>query len=368
MIGFRVDANKNIATGHLMRCMSIALAVKRLEGECLFLLAEDIFTEPLQEAGLPYHILGSRWNHLEEELPNLISLVKEISLDWLVVDSYQVTEPYLGRLNQEVPVLYIDDEKTRLHPVSALLRYSDWEQSVDTRILSGMAYVPLREEFYPKEDLGVKGRAEGKCAVLHNQENLSEGVLGRQAGSETVSVLVTTGGTDPFHIERRLMETWLLQKTNYESKMGIDLSFHFIVGAMAEEQERLKDLEDRYPFFHLHRNVKHMGDLMRQADFAVSAGGSTLFELCACGVPTVCFSFADNQAGFVKELEEHGIMQCVGDARERKDICEEILKRLFYYIENKESAKNYSKRMKELVDGKGAERIAEVLLMGKEYQ
>lgn len=40
---------------------------------------------------------------------------------------------------------------------------------------------------------------------------------------------------------------------------------------------------------------KKMSELMQQCDMAVSAAGSTLYELCACGMPTITYVLADNQ-------------------------------------------------------------------------
>lgn len=63
------DANETAATGHLMRCMTIAEACREKGVECEFWLAEDKETERLRQAGFSYRILGSQWDDLEKELP-----------------------------------------------------------------------------------------------------------------------------------------------------------------------------------------------------------------------------------------------------------------------------------------------------------
>ena len=60
-------------------------------------------------------------------------------------------------------------------------------------------------------------------------------------------------------------------------------------------EAQLKEMEHQYPPIKIHKNITNMSDYMRGCEMAVSAGGTTLFELCACGIPTVCFSFAENQ-------------------------------------------------------------------------
>ena len=69
MIVFRVDANEQVATGHLMRTLSIASACRKCGLMCEFWLAEEKETERIAKAGFPYRILGTRWDALEDELP-----------------------------------------------------------------------------------------------------------------------------------------------------------------------------------------------------------------------------------------------------------------------------------------------------------
>lgn len=59
---------------------------------------------------------------------------------------------------------------------------------------------------------------------------------------------------------------------------------------------------------------------MHSCELAVSASGTTLLELCACGIPTICFSFADNQMAFAASMDNYGAMCYVGDAREEHNI------------------------------------------------
>ena len=69
MIVFRVDANEQVATGHLMRTLSIASACRKCGLTCEFWLAEEKETERIAKAGFPYRILETRWDALEDELP-----------------------------------------------------------------------------------------------------------------------------------------------------------------------------------------------------------------------------------------------------------------------------------------------------------
>ena len=99
---------------------------------------------------------------------------------------------------------------------------------------------------------------------------------------------------------------------------------------------------------------------MRLADIVVSAGGTTLYELCACGTPTISYAFADNQLNNVEKFDEDGIIRYAGDAR-YTDIVPAVKKLLTKY-DSREYRQELSTRMQDVVDGKGAERIVRALI------
>lgn len=339
MIGFRVDANEKIATGHLMRCITIALECMRKGKKCMFYLAEDKETERLAELEIPYRILGSKWDDMETEITLLRNLVETDKLEWLVVDSYQVTRRYLELLQEKVPVLYMDDMGKDTYPISAIVHYTQWEdddsfsgkyEKTTVTTLWGMRYIPLRKEFT-------------QVSSLKKQFEREE------------SILITTGGTDTYNITGKLLQ----EISKYKELQNF--RYQVIVGNMNENEEFLRKLAEQDGRIKLHKNIKNMGDFMKACEVAVSAGGTTLFELCALGTPTVCFSFAENQETFAKEMGRRKIMQYAGDARYDEEIAGNICKKLLEFVTDKSLREGYSERMKQLVDGKGAERIASFL-------
>lgn len=336
MIGFRVDANEKIATGHMMRCIAIATECRRRGQECLFILAEDKETQRLKERGFAYHILNTKWDDMETERDKMKQLLQEKKMDWLIVDSYQATASYLMLLNQLVPVLYIDDMAEENYFVSALLHYSQWPEdrsyqemysSQGIKLLAGMQYAPLREEFL--QEVKEETREE--------------------------SILITTGGTDTYNVTEKVL------KSLAENEEFKNYKVHVIVGSLNQNKEDLRQIEEKDARIRLHENVKNMGEFMRKCKYAVSAGGTTLYELCACKIPTVCFSFADNQEGFTTEMGSHCIMIYAGDARRNEKIGEKIVEGLLSFLNNPEKEKIYRENMGQLVDGMGTQRIADFL-------
>lgn len=335
-VGFRVDANEHIATGHLMRCVAIAKECENFGMECRFYLAEDKMTDKLQEHQLPYYILHTQWNRLDLELPVMKSLIKKEQLQWLVVDSYQADAGYLMALNKECKVMYIDDLITERYDITAVLHYNYLKKDTayealyknsNTYVLAGADYVPLRKEF------------QQKVNVKREQ-----------------AILITTGGTDPYKITKQILE----HKREYKELQ--QYVFHVIVGNMNQSKNELELIANGDSQVILHQNVNNVSDYMRKCECAVSAGGTTLYELCACETPTVCFSFADNQKQFVHCMGQDGIMISAGDVRENKQIAQRILVNIVELIQRKELQAQLVEKMRNLVDSSGTIRIANVLL------
>ena len=106
-----------------------------------------------------------------------------------------------------------------------------------------------------------------------------------------------------------------------------------------------------------------MSVIMQECDIAISAAGSTLYELCAIGVPTIGFYFADNQR---QNMEAFGKLTPIMNAGDFSIGEEEVFafmeKGLKLLMESKELRVKISMAMRTLVDGNGAERLAEALM------
>ena len=145
-------------------------------------------------------------------------------------------------------------------------------------------------------------------------------------------------------------------------KKAVPDTLHIIIGKYNENRETLLELAKELPFLQLHENVTDMAALMSHCDLAISAAGTTLYELCAVGVPTVSFIMADNQITSAKAFAKAGAIPCAGDVRtEKEQVIDNILSfmtEMSQSIVKRTSAHDATSR---LVDGNGAFRIAEAL-------
>ena len=130
---------------------------------------------------------------------------------------------------------------------------------------------------------------------------------------------------------------------------------------MNSNKDSLYHLAEKNARMILHENVTEMAGLISSCDLAFSAGGTTLFELCAVGVPAVSFSISDVQYPCVHAFEKAGIIPYAGDVREGDAFYEKLLSMGIEIAENPTRRKELSAYMKQFVDGQGADRIARAI-------
>lgn len=335
MVFFRADANEVIGTGHVMRCISIAKAFAHRGIEALFIVADERSKVLIEQNGFGTICLNSEWTNMESELPKIREIICECNPNLLVVDSYYVTERYFSSLARECKIAYIDDMNQERFDIDILINYNIFAQSYDyswyigthTKLLLHPKYAPLREEFRDCPRHRIK---------------------------KTSDVLVSAGGADPEHVTERMISEIC------EKMIGV--RFHFVIGALNSRIVSIEEMAKEKGNVILHINEKYMAHLMKNCDIAISAAGTTLYELCATGIPTITYSLADNQLVAAEQFDKQGIMLSVGDCRGNVGFINQIAFSLGYLIENENKRKELSKRMQDLVDGQGAARIVEKLI------
>lgn len=315
-----------------MRCLSIARAFVKIEREVLFVTADHRGDYLIHQAGFKTTCLESNCLELnEEDIEELINFMKP---ELVLVDSYYVTNAYFRRISALVPVAYLDDLNAETWNVDFLINYNIFAGVTDyfryrgsqTKLILGPNYAPLRPEFQGLPNHIIK-------------ENVTD-------------ILVSAGGSDPEGITEKLIQ--------YICPAFPNIRFHFVVGVLNPRTGEIKNMERGNIVLHIQE--QHMAKLMMTCDMAISAAGSTLYELCACGTPTITYTLANNQLLVAEQFEKQGMMLNTGDCRSKAHFIDIIVRNMEKLAGDVDLRRSMSLRMRTVVDGKGADRIVKDFL------
>lgn len=343
-IVIRADGNASIGAGHLMRCMTIAEEIRERE-RVVFWCADEDSAAQVRARGFKVRVLGTDYRHMTEEVP-LLEKAAEGGGKTFLVDSYYISAGYLEALRAYGSVYLLEDVPGRTWQVDGVINYNAFAGEEDYReayghgggpggissgdsaipeFYIGAAYVPLRRQF-AGQDYQVRGQVK--------------------------ELLITAGGGDRENIAGRILE----------KIEGMDCEIHVVSGPYNPHGEWLDRYAAVHPRVKVHRQVTEMAELMLGCDLAVTAGGTTVYELCALGVPFVCFSCAENQEALTTYAGRQEIGLNAGEFHHDPDGTLERIGSLTRQAgADPELRRRMSHRARALVDGRGAKRLAAVL-------
>lgn len=343
MIGIRADANEIVATGHIMRCVTIAKELKKRGEEVVFLLADEYGISMLKEQDMPYFVMHTSWKNPKEEQKILCREIEKRNITAMLFDSYRFDREYFellqSRLGFKIRMAYIDDLFEDVYPVDVIINYNAYhtqfpykeayEKMGSAELCLGPSFVPLREEF---------GRSDIRDGMEKN-------------------VFLSCGGGDVLQSLHGIL------KKAVADERFTDVIFHVVVGRYHQKKECLEELAKVNDNILLHHNVSNMAELMEACRIAVSAAGTMLYELCAMERPTVFFVTADNQRYDSDFFAENERMLFAGDFRAEQEACiGRILDGMDMLLTNSCLCYEMKEKLRKVTDGRGAGRIADILI------
>lgn len=361
---FRTDASLQIGSGHVMRCLTLADALRSAAAECHFICREHPgnLLDTLREKGHPVHALpagdaigkgstsspahaewlGSNWL---SDADQTRAIVESIHPDWLIVDHYALDArwesalgPYCGRL------MVIDDLADRPHDCQLLLdqtlgRAPQAYRGLvpeDCLLLTGADHALLRPEFAALREYSLRRREQPKLAHL----------------------LITMGGVDPDNA------TGLVLDALKACTLPEDCRITVVMGARAPWLDDVKGLAATMPWpTQIEVNVADMARLMADSDLAIGAAGCTAWERCCLGLPTLMAVLAENQRANAQALEEAQAVVLLG---EKTSEISSLLKAAFDQLAGADMLARLSKAASIVTDGHGVEAVLRPLGVDRE--
>lgn len=359
-IAFRVDASVEIGTGHVMRCLTLADALRQRGASCTFIsrphsgnLIDVIAQRGHHTAALPRlpksggllsakpaqaSWLGTDWQADAQDTRDALGAER---FDWLVVDHYALDQrwekglrPYCQRL------MVMDDLADRPHDCDLLLDQNlgrcaqDYCDLLNPHAVTfiGPQYALLRPEF----------------AQLRSQS------LTRRMQPQLKRLLITMGGVDKDNATGQVLQA--LSRSNLPSELSITVVMGPNAPCLMGVKEQAAQLQ--LPTQVL-VGVDDMARLMTDSDLCIGAAGGTSWERCCLGLPTLLLVLADNQIDGASALGKAHAAHVLTSARELPQTFGKLLSDVALT-----NLKKMSEAAGNVSDGMGAQKIAASMFSG----
>jgi spore coat polysaccharide biosynthesis predicted glycosyltransferase SpsG len=310
-VGLLASTGENVGLGHLKRCLSIAASLKNFSHEIDFIIENIYFNEWIEEYGFPSIKLESC----------------DRNYDLIIIDKYQIDEQFLNGIKMKCRLLAKIDDAFPLykdHISDVLINCNPYaEKSLYKGLLRNDCTLILGKDFFPMEQ---------KFCRLREQYSIRRSIK---------SVTLTFGAADNREIVRNICERLnaLKKFDNIYILNGEFLNTSFSLSAVSAI--KLLPL------------LKNVEDIFSQSDLVICSASTTCWQLCAIGIPLVCFQTVDNQSHNFNYIKGNGVavaldMKSLDEGRLEEELSNmDLKKREAFYL-----------RSRQLIDCKGSERIA----------
>jgi UDP-2,4-diacetamido-2,4,6-trideoxy-beta-L-altropyranose hydrolase len=315
-IAFRTDASLDIGTGHVMRCLTLASALRTQgahstficrphSGHLLHLIkergyeaialgpADSSFTQPKDPSHAQW--LGVDWASDAEQT---CQALKNHVIDWLVVDHYALDSRWEQALRSKTRrILVIDDLADRSHDSDLLLDQNLGRQDKDyfgllsrsSQTLIGPQYALLRSEFAQWRQYSLKRRVNPQLKKL----------------------LISLGGVDQNNVTGQVLDALK------SCELPAELSVTVVMGPHSPWLAQVQAQAGSMPRpTQVLAGVNVMAKLMAESDLCVGAAGGSAWERCALGLPTIVLILAANQNKGATALQAHGCAFLAADTNQ----------------------------------------------------
>lgn len=306
---FRVDASIQIGTGHVMRCLTMAEALAHKGYDCHF-ICRDLpghFGEYISGKGYKLSLLPAptasssrlsasvsedccRWLGVSwhEDSRQTLGVLTMLKATWLVVDHYALDAKWERTLSNAVTrIMVIDDLANRPHQCALLLDQNlgrlaghyDGLVPDECRRLVGSRFALLRPEFVAFRPKSLERRKNPKIR----------------------RILISLGGVDSTNATSEVLTA--IGNSSLPENTVLDI----VMGGSAPHLQHVRQQAAELPFkTTVDVNVPNMAERMYLADLSIGAVGSTSWERCCLGVPSILLVVADNQKSAADELRKSG--------------------------------------------------------------
>ena len=351
-IAIRTDASDQIGMGHFMRCLVLAEELKQ-QGASIRFVSRNLpkyLIDILISRGLEHYSLDSFFDPTvtggdpslsglqisqQQDAHATRNALADRQWDWLIVDHYALDVSWENILRKECKhLMVIDDLADRQHDCDLLLD-QNLDESMQTRylgkvtdqckLLLGPRYALIRAEFRK---------------LRHQRKERTRAIK---------KIFIFFGGVDA--------PNYTIAAIQALTKLDTNINVDVVVTPKHVGRESIKKICVKHGYSY-YEYTNQIADLMAEADLAIGAGGTAIWERACIGLPGISFCVATNQEKQIIEAARIGLLYAPKIGENASDT---ILRHVQVLLENPSLLRSIAITGLETVDGRGVIRVVREL-------
>lgn len=324
---FLVDADSRIGLGHISRCMMLAKTLKRLKIESSFLIKKNSnIIKILNNLGFHFFILPKK----EKTLLTIFKIHKKTKFSCIIIDMRDdIDRSFIKKIKQFSKIVIIGNK-----PSSNIFA-------------ADLIIWPEIKEQYPNN------------VIQSKPENLLVGnnfvLLGNKKSTkirrESKRILISMGGTDKRHMTEKIIKSFKTHKHTFH----VDI----VITEFYKNAKKIIKMIENDNRFTIIQNQNNLIPLMQRATLGIFTFGVTAYESFYCGLPSMTVSHSKENDRAAKKMLPYHCMYYLGYHEDVDFI--NIAKIASRLSNNRRLVSEMSHNGKNLVDGEGVRRVAQVI-------
>lgn len=329
---FKVMGSPEIGLGHVMRSLELASELKKdLEGKIFFHCNSD--KRVIEKIKDKYAVFLTKEN--VDVNADIADKVMRYVIDVLLLDQMAENVNLCETVKLKKPdtlivaLDYFNYENGYLDIILNLYNHNlnvpNPKEEFTGEYYEGLEYAIIRDSF--EEYIDKEKRIK---------ENVNE-------------ILVTFGGSDTRENTIKVLN--LLNKVQNNPKVNI------VIGPMFKNKDKIIEMAENRDRYEIYQDAANMEELIFNADLGFIGSGTTLMEFCALGTPAIVMPQNEREQRFANLFEKKDVICILKESYPE----EEIITLINEIISSKEIREKMSRNQRQLIDGKGKERIEKII-------
>ena len=341
---FRVNSNKTVGIGHLIRNLKLAKRVEKEGNNCFFYLDKNFKYLNLLK-NFKFFFLYKKKENFKSQIDDANKFLKKIKIKkgYVVVDDSRLCLLWEKKISKKnFKIIAFEDLENKKH-------FSDF-------------YINGKPKFYNINNFNSKTILKKNCKILVGPKfSIIECKKKKKKYKKKIlKILFYMGGGGDFKNLYNIINNLLKENDNIKKKFKIIV----VIGPFLINKKLIYSLSYKYRKIQIIRNKYNIDNIIKEADLVVGTAGNIIYETAYYKIPSLFFQISENQINDAQIMEKLGHYFILS----KKDMLqsEKVSSLIILMINHYSRIIKFFTKPEIKIDNKGLDRLVNSIKNGKQ--